>query len=128
MDFDLGPTGAIRVVESVDCIAQSFVKGLLTRLGTSRLAPNYGTRMRDLLGAKLLGNVSVGLLSTMVESLIRFLIAEQRKYSQVEMSASEQLVGMSSLAVTFESQGLIQVEAQIKTRASEATINTSVEI
>jgi hypothetical protein len=124
MDFDLDGRGVPVMVEGVDVSAQAFAKGLLTATGANPMAPGYGTRARDLIGAKMLGNVTSGMLALMAENNLRYLASQQAAYAnKLDLPPSEQIVGLRDISVTFQVNGYIMVEAAVMTRSGEALVS-----
>lgn len=123
MDVEMTGRGTVNLLADVDVAAQAFTKGLLTRTGANPLVPGYGTRARDLIGAKMLGNITVGLLATMAESELRYLASQQSAYlGQIDIPPSEQIVGLSDISVTFQATGLLVVESSVLTRSGEVKV------
>lgn len=123
MDLTISPRGTPVMVSGVDVSAQAFAKGLLTGTGSNPLAPNYGTRARDLIGSKMLGNVMAGMLAQMAETHLRYLATQQSvRATQIDIPPSEQIVGLKSIAVTFAAQGSMIVEATVQTRSGDQAV------
>ena len=126
MDFDLDGRGVAVMVEGVDVAAQAFAKGLLTATGANPMAPGYGTRARDLIGVKMMGNVTSGMLALMAENNLRYLAGQQASYAnQLDIPPSEQIVGLHDISVTFQANGYIIVDAAVATRSGQAQVSIS---
>lgn len=123
MDVEMSGLGTVRLLSDVDVVAQAFAKGLLTLPGSNPLAAGYGTRARDLIGSKMAGNVTIGMIAMMAESELRYLVSQQQAYAgQIDIPPSEEIVGLNDISVTFQANGYMMVEASVVTRSGEVDV------
>jgi len=95
-------------VSGSDRVVQDTVRGLLTRLGSNYLAPNFGTIIKTLLHARNVGDISGQLTSE-----VQFVLAYLAQFNSTE-SLSEQLAELVNLQAK-QATDTIELNLTVKT-------------
>lgn len=107
-------------VSGRDSAAQDVVRGLLTRRGTSPLAPNFGTSIPDLSGSRGVDDVS-GQISSEVRYILGYLAQ-----LEVNSPASERVAEIVSLKA-LQATETLEVNLTVRTGSGEtAAVATTV--
>ena len=106
------------ILEGTDVAAQDAVRGLLTRKGTSPLAPNFGTSIPDLAGSRSVDDIS-GKISSEVRYILGYL-AQRSADSPV----TERIVEIVSLKVTPGNSESYQTDLTVRTGSGQTAAVT----
>jgi hypothetical protein len=60
-------------ISGSDCAVQDVIRGLMTLISSSRLAPNFGTNYANLIGVRNVGQIS-GILSQEAQRILGYIV------------------------------------------------------
>jgi len=104
-------------ISGTDKAIQDLTKGLLTLLGTNRLAPNYGTNLKSYLYSR-----STSLVNDKILNEIRYLLGYLGNFNSSQ-DPTEQIDRVVSIKTTSELQS-ISVEMVVQTLGGTTTTVT----